>query len=213
MQSTEPWRILPGKIEVSQIAVNFMVMPGGKPPLAASVVGRLELGSAVTLDVYAQVPDFLVRGGLADGSAVDLGPLIQYLGDTAAGVASTLAIDVLSFEAHPAGSYYWFSIDVEGDWQIVKQLEVEELAAALKYEGGAVDLTFKGRFVVGGVDLDIEAEYDSEAGGWQFSGAAAHDLPIMVGEFIKRLVADFSSSVADSLPDFRRSRSGLRADE
>jgi hypothetical protein len=197
VQSTQPWHVV-DKVDIDGVVIEFMVMPGGSPPVAGSIVGRLKLGTAATLDVYAQIPDFLIRGGLAEGSAIDLTPLIQYLGGVSAGVPSTLKMDVLSFEAHPSGSYYSFEIDVEGDWEIVKQLKVEEIGAAVKYDNGAVDATFKGDFIVGGVDVAIRAEYDSEAGGWQFSGTLAEGQTVEVGS----LLADLEDKFGITLPEF-----------
>src|SRR5262249_62242878 len=117
-QSTQPWHVV-DKIDIDGVVIEFMVTPGGSPPVFGSIVGRLKLGTAATLDVYAQIPDFLIRGGLAEGSAIDLTPLIQHLAGVSAGVPSTLKMDVLSFEAHPSGSYYSFAIDVAGDWGVV----------------------------------------------------------------------------------------------
>lgn len=201
VQSTKPWEVV-DKITVSGIVLSFMVMPPRTPVLSATIEGTLALGTVVSLDVYAQLPDFLIRGHLTDGDPIDLIPLIQYLGGVSAELPSTLQIDVLSFEAHPAGSHYSFDIDVIGDWQVVPQFAVNELKASLRYDQSALDVLFDGRFTVAKVDVEVSAEYDSDAGGWQFTGAAADKAPIKLGDFIRDLAADFSSSAAQALPDF-----------
>jgi hypothetical protein len=201
IQSTTDWPVV-DKVKVSGIVLDFLVMPGRTPSLSATLTGIIAFDTVAKLEMYAQVPDFLIRGHLAEDSAVDLIPLIAHLGGTSADVESTLKIDVLSFEAHPSGSYYTFDIDVMGEWKIVKGLAIDQLGAHLRYENSALHVTFDGRFVVGGADMSVEAEYDGELGGWLFHGDIGKDKPLQVGRFIENLGKDFSSSAANSLPDF-----------
>lgn len=202
VQSTRPWPILSDKIVISAVELSFMLRPTGEPKLSATVDGKLKLGDVLTLDIYAQLPDFLVRGHLDDGTAVDLIPLINYLGGTSSQLPGTLKIDVLAFEAHPAGSFYTFDIDVIGDWNITRNFVVEQLKASLRYEQGAVNASFSGSFLIAGIDLLVSADYDSEAGGWKFAGDAAKDNPIRIGQLIGDLAADFSSTARQALPGF-----------
>ena len=201
VQSTEPWPVA-DKIVVTGIVLRFMVMPAATPSLSATITGTLALGTAATFDIYAQVPDFLIRGGLAEDSVIDLIPLIEYLGGTTAMLPRTLQIDTLSFEAHPSGSHYAFDIDVIGDWPILDVFTLEELRASLRYDNSELDVGFQGRFLIGSTDLDVSAEYNSELGGWLFSGRAGDRAPIRIGDFIADLTAHFSSTAAQALPDF-----------
>lgn len=200
--STSPWHVLDDKIVVSGVNLEFMVMPGRTPALSASIGGTLSFDQAVTLDIFAQVPDFQIRGQLAEDSPVDLVGLIKKLGGVSAGLPNTLVIDELSFAAHPAGSSYSFAIDVEGDWDIVKGLKVEQLGARFSYEEIVLDVLFEGRFLIAGVDVSVSAEYDSEVGGWHFTGEAAQQKPIKVGDFVGDLAKQFSSTASQSLPEF-----------
>src|SRR5262249_32595790 len=65
VQSTQPWHVV-DKVDIDGVVIEFMVTPGGSPPVFGSIVGQLKFGTAATLDVYAQIPDFLIRGGLAE---------------------------------------------------------------------------------------------------------------------------------------------------
>lgn len=201
VHSTTPWGVV-DTITVSGITITFMVQPGRTPDLSATITGTVTLGTSVSLAIHAQLPDFLIRGHLSDNQPIDLIPLIQYLGGVSAGVPSTLQIDVLSFEAHPSGSHYTFDIDVIGDWQIVKQCVVKGLKASLTYEASVPGVFFAGTFTIAGIDLSVVAEYDGGVGGWRFSGMAADETPIRVGDFIRDLVGTFSSTAAQALPDF-----------
>jgi hypothetical protein len=201
IQSTQDWPIV-DKVTVSDIVLNFMVVPAASPPLTAAIAGKLALGAAAVLEVDAQYPDFRISGHLADDSPVDLLGLITYLGGTTTGLPTKLAIDVLSFDAHPAGTEYSFAIDVVGEWQLLPQVTFEELKASLRYTAADLDVVFAGRFLVGGVDVAVSAEYDSEQGGWTFIGQAAEQTPIKVGEFVANLASQFSSGAAQALPDF-----------
>ena len=199
--STEPW-IVVDKVTISNIVLSFTITPGAVQTLAVTIAGTLELGDAVSLDVYALYPNFAISGHLTDGTSVDLVPLLAYLGATMIGVPSTLRIDTLNFDAEPSGGVYGFELDVAGDWHVVKALAVENLKARLAYANRALDLFFAGKFTVGGVDLAISAEYESELGGWFFAGRVAQNAPIQIGAFIAGLARDFSSTAAQSLPDF-----------
>lgn len=202
VQSTGPWVVLGDTITVSGVVLTFMVMPSGSPTLSATIEGTLTLGP-VHLDIYAQLPDFLIRGQLAENSPVDLIPLIAHFGGTTGGgLPSALEIDVLSFEAHPAGAFYTFDIDVIGEWQIVDQVTMEGLKASLRYESAVLDVTFAGSFTIGGADVSISAGYDSDQNGWVFSGQAGDKQPLKIGTFIQNLASEFGSKAAQALPDF-----------
>ncbi|HWF78637.1 MAG TPA: DUF6603 domain-containing protein [Caulobacteraceae bacterium] len=199
--STKPWPVV-GKLTISDIVLTFMITPGAKQTLAATISGTLALGEAASLDIHAHYPNFGISGNLTEDTAIDLIPVLAYLGAVTAGVPQKLQIDVLNFNAEPSGSTYSFEIDVIGDWQIVKGLSVEELKASISYQSSALTLQFSGSFLVGGVDLEISAGYDSELGGWLFTGRAAQNNPIRIGDFITQVANDLSSSTAQVLPDF-----------
>lgn len=199
--STTPWP-LAGKLSLQIDALTFMIVPGATQKLSTTIDATLALGSAASLAVYACYPDFKISGQLADDSAIDLIPVLSWLGAVSSGVPSCLKIDQLDFSAQPSSSSYAFAIEAVGNWEVVKALAVENLKASISYAGAALDLQFSGSFLVGGVDLDIGAEYDSDAGGWLFSGRAAQKTPIALGTFISGLAADFSSSAASLLPGF-----------
>jgi hypothetical protein len=201
ISATQPWPIV-GKLSITGVELNFLVMPGGTPPLLVTVNGTIAIDTAAAIEITAQTPDFMISGHLPEGTPVKLAELIDLLGGVKSGLPDSLAIDVLSFSAHPAGSAYSFAIDVTGTWPIVKQLEVDQLKVNFDYDSGQLTALFAGLFKVGGVDLSISAEYDSDAGGWLFSGNSADTAPIPVGTFLAALVADFSSSNTQLLPDF-----------
>lgn len=199
--SASPWQLI-DKLTLTIDALTFMISPKAAQPLATAITGTLSLGNTVSLEIHACYPDFTISGHLAGDSVIDLIPVLTYLGAPAVGVPSALQINLLDFSAQPSGSNYSFTIEVAGTWQIVKALVVDDLKASAAYRNKSLELRFAGRFFVGGVDLNISADYDSEAGGWLFAGRAAQDKPLQIGAFVTQLTSDFSSTAVQMVPDF-----------
>lgn len=179
LQSTAPWTVIDGMVVIERVGIDFMVLtPASSAEVRATITGRLKI-AGVELDIYAQVPDFQIKGALAEGSAIDLSPLIDHLAGTSQGVPSTLKIDQLSFEAHPSGGFYSFAIDVTGDWEIVSGLVLTGLSTGITYERASDDsqvaVSFQALLRIAGIDVYLRALYDQ---GWQFEGSTDQEIPI-----------------------------------
>lgn len=205
LQSTEPWTIVADKVEIEKIQIDFMVMQPQKKPasIQATIAGELKLGSVI-MDIYAQIPDFLVRGSLAEDSPIDLIPLIDHMGGVSEGMPAELKIDELNLEAHPAGDFYSLQIDINGNWPIAGSLELRDIGASVAYQkggddGNGVSTVLKGMFTVSGVDLEVTAEHNAATPGWLFSGETGHGQEIPIGPLIDDLASQLSLPI--TLPE------------
>jgi len=211
IQSTSPWVIIDKVLEFEQpIAIDIMVMhPAKNPDPLVTITGKVKL-SSVILEVFAQVPDFHIEGHLAEGSAVDLSPLIQHHLGAGHGVPDTLKISDLQFSAYPAGKSYSFAIGAEGSWEILTGLILDGLSVAITYEGmgedAAVGVEVHATFEIGGVPVNVSAVKTGVVdAGWLFTGSAGtgQGTPIaklseVVADLAKKLgISDFPAVPAE----------------
>jgi hypothetical protein len=199
IQSTAPWVIIDKVLELDSLAIDIMVMhPAKKPDPLVTITGKVKL-SSVILEVFAQVPDFHIEGHLAEGSAVDLSPLIQHHLGTGHGVPDTLKISDLRFSAYPAGKSYSFAIGAEGSWEILTGLILDGISVAITYEGmgedAAVGVEVHATFEIGGVPVNVSAVKTGEVdAGWLFTGTAGTGQGVPIGK-LSEVVADLASKL------------------
>lgn len=193
VESTAPWTVIERVVVLERIRLHFMVMrPAEAGQVSATIAARLTMGG-VELDVYAELPDFRIEGGLAEGSAIDLSPLVEAHLGGAHGMPATLRIGRLWFRAWPSGSAYSFSIEVEGDWELLTGLALTGLAASITYDAAAgepeVGVHVQALFEVGDVAVNVSAtKGGGEAVGWRFEGSTGAGQEIPIG----RLAADLA---------------------
>jgi hypothetical protein len=196
IQSTTPWTVIEGVLVVEQVGASLLVLrPGADLEVAATLGGRVRI-AGVELEVHAQVPDFRIEGGLAEGSSVDLSPLLGgHLGGDH-GVPSTLTIGDLRFSAHPAGSEYGFHLGVVGDWVIVPGVSITGITMEIERRGAGEDTStavhVEAFFTVAGVGMIVSAARSAEvSSGWRFEGGTTPGRSISIRTLIHDLASTF----------------------
>ncbi|HYR11979.1 MAG TPA: DUF6603 domain-containing protein, partial [Longimicrobium sp.] len=164
-----------------------------------TIEGRLTLGG-VELEVYADAPDFRIQGGLAEGSAVDLSPLIAAHLGGAHGMPAALKIDRLWFRAWPSGSSYSLSIEVDGDWTLTDGLALTGLVADVAWDQAAgepeVAVQVQALLEIGNVAVNVSATRDGGESSWTFEGSTGAGQTIAIGTLATDLAAAFGAGGA-----------------
>ena len=161
-----------------------------------SLAGELLLGSAGTLELYTQYPDFLFRGELKPGTTLHIDELITRFAGTDAGVPK-ITVNTLSVEIHE--SDFSIEVDITDDLQIGGlPVRVEEVRFAIARQKGALSLQATGYFWICGVGIVVSATYASDPAGWAFSGTI--DTEISFSEVVADLAARLGISDFPAIP-------------
>lgn len=212
------WTVVPDLLAVGglwvELEVDYPLEPAYRFPMF-KVGGVVQIGDPTTNDgrlaLTARWPDLAIHGELEEGSSIRLGQILQHFGLAPKGIRD-LAIDQLWFLAEPTTDPKTFSfyIDIKDVWQIElpgkEPLALTELSLNLNYTGAAqsgapssLSSRFEGKLNIAAIDLDLLAEYDSNAG-WQFQGSAAVENPLPIGNLIDDLKKKFNDDGALPAP-------------
>lgn len=160
------------------------------------------------IEITARWPDLAVQGSLRAGDSIEVGALLEKFSlpiSSLPGGEDTLGISSLSFLAEPLGTTKSFNFlcTVDNVWKIAittdEALSIDQLSLYLAYQSGdegGLSGTLSGKFTIAGIDLYMSADFQS--GGLLFTGQAAMQNPISIGEIIADL-AD-RSGLGISLP-------------
>lgn len=175
--------------------------------------GRIGFAGAV-LQASVQLPDFRFQatlppatgGGAAATISLDRAA-VQCLGESAG--LPTLTIDALTLSAHPSASTYRVSMTTAQDWNWAvggaggPVLTLRELGASLSFMPGSTGGGLSVRTSLGGVDLDLGADYLGAGEGWYFAGTASVpggiDLGAVLRDIAGKLGGDFPTALLSAI--------------
>ncbi len=205
------WTVVPDLLAVGglwlELDIDYPLEPAYRFPIF-KVGGVVQIGAPTTNDgrlaLTARWPDLAIHGELEEGSSIKLGQILQHFGLAPKGMRD-MAIDRLWFLAEPTTDpkTFAFYIAIDDVWQIElpgkEPLALSELSLSLNYTGAAqsgapsnLSSRFEGKLTIASIDLDLLADYNTNAG-WQFQGSAAMEHPIPIG----KLIDDFKNKFND----------------
>lgn len=209
---TGEWEIVPNVLLLGNLALNVYVSnPFGASRQFMNVISaQLDIdisGAApVTIDVAAELPNFIIQGALPDGNTT-LPSLAGYMAGghgvgASAGFTEELTIQSLLFLADPSASLYRFQINVSDNWQLTPSLSLVDLGVMVLYASGSLSGSLVAGFILGSTYIMLDASYDGSSGGWQLSGETGPGQSIAIGDLIADIGTSFGftpSSLPDSL--------------
>jgi hypothetical protein len=206
------WPIIPGFPVLTigglwvAMEVDYPLEPDYRFPVL-KIGGTIGIGAGTERDgkinVTARWPDLAISGGLAPGSQIHIGEILQKFNLSTAGLPEdALTISQLWFSAEPTGipKRFSFLITIENVWSFQlpgkKALEITALSLDLDYSAGPDQKTslggrFSGKFNIAGIDLALSAEHPASGAGWRFEGSTGPGQAIPIG----KLIADLGERV------------------
>ncbi|MDX6574004.1 MAG: hypothetical protein QOC86_3160, partial [Gaiellales bacterium] len=182
-----------------------------QPAVGGSVFGSIRIGSgdeAPTIDLSAQLPDFVIAGNLREGTIIPVGRMFEhYFGHTGPptpndGDGKPMAVTRLSMLADPRQQRFAASGVIEMSWPLpfVNDLRLTKLALFIDAAPSRLGGGIAGTLVLGAGDnplgqpaMTLSAELPAdqaadEAGGWIFTGELLAGVPLtarhLVGLFV-----------------------------
>lgn len=209
IQSTTPWKILPGNrpgkedVAVRNVALSFRAYPPfGVQDTSLSFRGELSLGKAGTLMVGARYPDWLIQCHLKEGTSLSLVEVLDIFLDSKTAVPE-IDVDVLDLEV--SADSYSVAAELNGYWPIPvgnTELAIEQLGFSINHAkelGTQAVLT--GIFDVAGVTVQLTANHPAAPdAGWEFSGSTGPGQIIPIGTLIADLAELFGNDIKEKLP-------------
>lgn len=182
-----------------------------QPAVAGSVFGSIRIGDgeqAPTIDLSAQLPDFVIAGNLREGTIIPVGRMFEhYFGHTGPptpndGEGKPMAVTRLSMLADPRQQRFTASGEIEMSWPLpfVNNLRLTKLALFIDAAPSRLGGGIAGTLVLGAADdpfgqptMTLSAELPADrtldqAGGWIFRGELMAGVPLtarhLVGLFV-----------------------------
>lgn len=194
----------------------------------ATLLIRGRIGFAGTLlQASVQLPDFrfvatlppATNGGTAAVISLDRAAA-QCLGEAAD--LPTLTINALTLSAHPSSGSYGVSMATEQDWNWAvggaggPVLTLKNVEASLSRMPGATGGGLSVRASIGGVNLDLGADYLGVGAGWYFAGAASVpggvDLGGVLQDIVRKLGGDVPSALITAIGSLSITSLSMMAD-
>ncbi|HEU5101568.1 MAG TPA: hypothetical protein VFU22_21245, partial [Roseiflexaceae bacterium] len=158
------WTIIPDIFTIQSLSLHWLIsspLNALRRQILTSIAGQLALGKddPVVLDVYAEFPEFLIGGSLADGNTIKLGALLQKFDIPAPD--NSLEITRLHVQANP--KLKTFSIEAEIEDVLTLDvdplnLKVERLLLALDYAPPNNTITLAGDVELLDIAWTLEAQ-------------------------------------------------------
>jgi hypothetical protein len=179
LENTE-WEIWPGYISLSSIEFSFTIWFPFTPAntvYSFSFAGVTRFGgdeSGLPLLIRGDLPGLQLSASLY-GGPYNLMPFLTFVFDgDKKGLPDDLYITELTFGAVIPDSYYYFNLEIDGDWRIPfghdNKLDFNELKIHLEEDDGDVYATLTAKFSIKhnkfGIELDLSAQNQVLLGSW-----------------------------------------------
>ncbi len=198
--SPEVWHTPIPDIQVTALGVGWTFLLG--PPVTSHgyVFGDLVLGrdaGEFTLEVSAQLPDFVIFADLPEGEEIDLRKVVEtyfskYLFE------HNFVVDRLELMTEPSASIYEMEIEIKDDWPIVGNLILSPMSFTIKSQTGSVSGSLTAQLTLDELRFFVRAAYSEDGYGLQFIGGSLADEPIPIGDLVQKLATQFN--VASDFP-------------
>jgi hypothetical protein len=199
VRSRTPWKILhlhsTGRnLVVQNVELDLMLFdPFGKQDKAVNLTGEVSIGESGTMVIGTRFPDWAVQGELKEGAVLNLSELVgEFLGSD----VDAPAINLSNLDFYLSSGNYSLTARAEGDWNIGNSvLALKKIGFANEYsvEAGTTARLLTGTLNIGGVDLNLSANYQDADTGWQFKGGSGAGQSIPIGSLIENLTHEFGS--------------------
>lgn len=201
LMNRSPWVFLRNSdgssmLSVDEFELSFKYTPGNDSPVSAQISGSIPITETGNLHINTSFPDFGFYVGIDDEDFINLPELFDVFFNLNGQLIPDLTVTKFWISGNPSVGDFAGELELSGTWILPPTqfgLGLDNLYFEVERSGteAASTCQIKAEFLIGGIHLELDADYPGPGEGWTFSGSTPVGQNIPLGTFISNLASSF----------------------